>query len=82
MLAFGLRVIFFSGDVDADDERLDELDEFVDEDEDERLDADEELDEPDELEPLELEREARFRLLFDGDSRELDIDAVSTVILS
>lgn len=81
MLAFGLRLLFFAGDVDAEDERLDELDVLVDEDEDERLDADEELDEPEELEPLELEREARFRLLFEGDSRELGIDAVSTVIL-
>ena len=73
---------FFSGDDVADDERLLDDDEFEDDDEVERLDADEELVEPDELEPLELERDARLRFIFDGDSRAFLTVSVSTVILT
>ena len=66
----------------ADDERLVDDDEFDDDDEDERLVADDELVVPDELEPLELERDARLRFVFDGESLVgFLIVSVSTVIL-
>lgn len=75
------RSAFFSGDEAADDERLLDEDEFEDDEDDERLEADDELVVPDELEPLELERDARLRLVFDGDSLGFFIVSVSTVIL-
>ena len=75
------RSFFFSGEDAADDERLLDPDELDDDEDEERLEADEELVLPDELEPLELERDARLRLVFDGDSLEFFIVSVSTVIL-
>jgi hypothetical protein len=73
--------LFFSGDDAADDERLVDEEELDDDDDDERLEADEEL-VPDELEPLELERDARLRFVFDGESLAFLIVSVSTVIFS
>ena len=75
------RSFFLSGDEAADDERLVDEEEFEEDEEDERLDADEELVVPDELEPLELERDARLRFVFDGDSLGFFTVSVSTVIL-
>jgi hypothetical protein len=77
-----VRSLFFPCGDAADDERLVDEDELDDDDDDERLEADEELVVPDELEPLELERDARLRFVFDGESLVgFLIVSVSTVIL-